>query len=591
MASPWNSVLNTNYAPTDDEAIQIRAFCEKPQQKVWEIDREIQQLRERLNDLLHERGALVEMLEHHKALVSPVRRLSPEMLQQIFFCCLPVDRNPAVHPSEAPLLLGRICRLWREIANSTPRLWSAIHIVIPSKENASLASARYDALRTWLGRSGATPLHISLRAHLPTEDILPFPFADYIVGFSTRWSSVTLALPMAVILRLCSNVNGSVPILDTVRFDCVDMSPPRFIPNIDGLSEPDTTNDTYVISQFVLRNPSIRHYSLTQQSRQEGHWQLICQCDPIAQLFLCQESPSSLKLETLTLSLPLDIMFTGLQPILDLLSALPHLKRCSLRCCVERGASEIPLRPTPVALHALEELSLGITMRNSWGDESYLLPNLFANLLLPRITNMRILSGITSDPTRAFTSFTQLLIRSSASLQRLSVQIPDESDVFLTLIPVLEASPELRELTVRELNRWGNLPSQGQNLGLGNQVLQVLSTLSASTSLLCPQLDKLSLFVLSDSYPTDPFLTSFFMVRRLSPAQCNLLASFCVRCIDSLGHWSDELMAPIEYKLTNEVESMVNELKQNGMTIEMSKPIMKWINPSGPYLGLETPDD
>ena len=83
------------------------------------------------------------------------------------------------------------------------------------------------------------------------------------------------------------------------------------------------------------------------------------------------------------------------------------------------------------------------------------------------------------------------------------------------------------------------------------------------------------------------------MVRRLSPGQCNLLASFCVRCIDNLGHWSDwtELKAPIEYKLTNEVESMVTELKQNGMTIDMSKPIVKWIDPSGPYLGLETPDD
>ena len=119
---------------------------------------------------------------------------------------------------------------------------------------------------------------------------------------------------------------------------------------------------------------------------------------------------------------------------------------------MERGASEVPLHPKPVALHALEELSLGITTGNNWGDESYLLPNLFANLLLPRLTIMRILSGITSDPTRAFTGLTQLLIRSSASLQRLYVQTLDGSDAFLTLIPVLESSPELRELTIRELN-------------------------------------------------------------------------------------------------------------------------------------------
>ncbi|KAF8975690.1 hypothetical protein BDQ17DRAFT_243512 [Cyathus striatus] len=33
---------------------------------------------------------------------------------------------------EAPMLLTRICSSWRRIALSTPRIWSAIHIVLPN---------------------------------------------------------------------------------------------------------------------------------------------------------------------------------------------------------------------------------------------------------------------------------------------------------------------------------------------------------------------------------------------------------------------------------------------------------------------------
>ncbi|KAJ7166753.1 hypothetical protein C8R46DRAFT_876343, partial [Mycena filopes] len=56
------------------------------------------------------------------AIVYPVLALPVEITGEIFMRCLP--EFPA-HPSGtiAPMLLTRICRQWRNIACSTPRLW------------------------------------------------------------------------------------------------------------------------------------------------------------------------------------------------------------------------------------------------------------------------------------------------------------------------------------------------------------------------------------------------------------------------------------------------------------------------------------
>ncbi|KAF8217141.1 hypothetical protein K438DRAFT_1496969, partial [Mycena galopus ATCC 62051] len=58
----------------------------------------------------------------------PIFTIPVEIISEIFLHCLPAPSLPAadaVHPSTtlAPLLLGQICRMWREIAYHNPRLW------------------------------------------------------------------------------------------------------------------------------------------------------------------------------------------------------------------------------------------------------------------------------------------------------------------------------------------------------------------------------------------------------------------------------------------------------------------------------------
>jgi hypothetical protein len=152
--------LNTNYAPMDDEREDILRLCIEPLQEIERIDDEIKRLTSR-------RNALQFFVDAHRQLLSPIRRLPPEVLQRIFVGCLPEHPSyPAMHSSIAPVLLGRICSRWRDIAYGTAELWSSIHVVIPDLKvgphEAELADLRLTAMTEWLGRSGSLPLRISV---------------------------------------------------------------------------------------------------------------------------------------------------------------------------------------------------------------------------------------------------------------------------------------------------------------------------------------------------------------------------------------------------------------------------------------------
>ncbi|KAJ7764308.1 hypothetical protein B0H16DRAFT_1526680, partial [Mycena metata] len=76
-------------------------------------------------------ASLTTYLNGYNALLSPIRRLPLDVMQEIFLACTSTHRNCVMSALEAPVLLGRICSSWRSIALSTPRLWARLHVVEP----------------------------------------------------------------------------------------------------------------------------------------------------------------------------------------------------------------------------------------------------------------------------------------------------------------------------------------------------------------------------------------------------------------------------------------------------------------------------
>ncbi|KAJ7048238.1 hypothetical protein C8F01DRAFT_1380638 [Mycena amicta] len=233
MSSPFAPHFNTNYCPTDDELAEIKSLLIEPRTRLRVLDETIRKLQE-------ERDELSAYIATHEALISPMRRVPQDILQEIFLECLPKDRNCAMSAFEAPVLLGRICSEWRALAFQTPALWSRIHIVEPATSTwrsvNSLAARntkmlqRLSAIKLWLARSGQCPLSISIKqdeavhrfTHLDISSLRSELFSA-VIPYASRWNKIELSLPLAhepeTFNKLVQLTAEAVPLLRSVSLD------------------------------------------------------------------------------------------------------------------------------------------------------------------------------------------------------------------------------------------------------------------------------------------------------------------------------------------------------------------------------------
>ncbi|KAH6911006.1 hypothetical protein BKA70DRAFT_1560202 [Coprinopsis sp. MPI-PUGE-AT-0042] len=130
--SPFQDRLGSNYVPRSDETSVIQKLIGVVEPQIVSLDAEIEALKKR-------RAIYASFVADHRALISPIRHMPPDILRNIFSHCVPYDTpDKVMQASEAPLLLVQICRHWRDLALKTPTLWSTIFlkIPVPPKENS-----------------------------------------------------------------------------------------------------------------------------------------------------------------------------------------------------------------------------------------------------------------------------------------------------------------------------------------------------------------------------------------------------------------------------------------------------------------------
>ncbi|KAJ7488415.1 hypothetical protein FB451DRAFT_1167851 [Mycena latifolia] len=220
--------LGTNWLPSASERNVLQEFCTAVLQKISSISAQQQALQIRFDSLHH-------LVDPYLALISPMRALPPEILQEIFMACLPTSHNAIMHTTEAPLLFGRVCSAWRTISLSTPALWSSVHIVfsdlvdeiintvgLPSDQELLAyprVVQRRVGLQIWLQRSRNCPLSISLWHDCVLSRHIP-AFADTI--FPHRHRLKSLKVPDPVLCGLYYLSPDELPMLEVV--DILDTS-------------------------------------------------------------------------------------------------------------------------------------------------------------------------------------------------------------------------------------------------------------------------------------------------------------------------------------------------------------------------------
>ncbi|KAJ7134875.1 hypothetical protein C8R44DRAFT_609911, partial [Mycena epipterygia] len=238
MSSPFAARLGTNYCPKDKEIAEIKALLIESSLRLERLDDEIAGMQKAIDKLTAERDALGAYVEGHKALISPVRQLPLDIIQEIFTACIPTHRNCVMSASEAPVLLGRICSSWRTLSLSTPRLWARLHIVEPTRPHAVTSALfeeklaqRLETTKSWLGRSGQCPLSISLECGYPPHNTPThtYRFLRALIPFASRWEHISFTTSQAALETLLRITETDVPILKSVALDQRPYNPPQSV--------------------------------------------------------------------------------------------------------------------------------------------------------------------------------------------------------------------------------------------------------------------------------------------------------------------------------------------------------------------------
>ncbi|KAJ7130734.1 hypothetical protein C8R43DRAFT_1024765 [Mycena crocata] len=163
--------------------------------RLVDLQKQIQDTQRLLNALQKEAKGIQDDLS---SIVYPILSIPNEITAEIFRHCMPVDGRVVPSVSDAPLVLARICRHWRQIALSMSHLWSGIRIDF----GQTAVSEHMLIMGQWFQLAKTSPLSIVLewtaRAYPCNNNQLGLneDFIGALESVSSRLSRVTVQIHM-----------------------------------------------------------------------------------------------------------------------------------------------------------------------------------------------------------------------------------------------------------------------------------------------------------------------------------------------------------------------------------------------------------
>ncbi|ESK90582.1 hypothetical protein Moror_4251 [Moniliophthora roreri MCA 2997] len=468
LESPFINRFGTNFAPSPEEISKIQELLDEPEKRLEALEAEISRLQS-------QREELKFFIDNHRSLLSPIRRISTDILREVFMRCLPEDYLPTNDICEAPLLLTSICRSWHEVAISTPRLWNRIHISLRyplSPVNnffRSWMQTSSEGLKLWLERSGKVPLTLSLRTspgwgrqrggHTYGDTAeLEGLYADFfrlLFPYASRWKSLSLTVTPAVRDVLGELSVGKLTLLEEFKMN------PDYITDLGAWE---------ALSIIFRHSPSLHVLHLT-----GAPLELPIPWGNLTEVVLNSSFPGEL--------LPSQAI-----QVLSLSSA--SLRRCVLHLQLSRG-SVLPSQDTPVVLPYLH--TLDIRFRSVRVEYTGLtsaviseLEHLFGAIVAPMLKNISLTNQAFLPEAFNRLPFLDFLRRSACSLSSLHL------DLRVTAIAVvmsLQQVPSLIELKIRGVTarEWSEEAESPAPL---SDFFHALTPSSMNTSaVVCPNLE------------------------------------------------------------------------------------------------------
>ncbi|KAF8161777.1 hypothetical protein K438DRAFT_1859426 [Mycena galopus ATCC 62051] len=191
--------------------------------RLAELDTQIAEHRRELRELEEARTAVERELH---AIPFPVLKLPAEITAEIFTHCLPwfihLDPDEAIDesPDIAPRVFTRVCRTWRDIALTTPRLWSTLAMIFESIPPQAISNPRSveGFIDRWLARAGQCPLSLVFRDEGLEVELVHQVLGNVLRRYSHRLHYLELYIAEGPLLQLGLG-SLTFPLLESVSLD------------------------------------------------------------------------------------------------------------------------------------------------------------------------------------------------------------------------------------------------------------------------------------------------------------------------------------------------------------------------------------
>ncbi|KAF9541490.1 hypothetical protein CPC08DRAFT_717131 [Agrocybe pediades] len=205
------------------------------------IDKSVNNAVAHLKELLSRQQQLRTQINNTHSPV--IRDLPPEILSKVFYSCFSDEMasengEPAKGDVGIPFKLGAVCRTWRQVAWSSPELWT---VIVFNKHSSTAFNAcnQHLMIKERIERSGSLPLYISLYEHAEEDDDDDYDYDDdeegkgkgqececwetslrLLAQCSHRWKDVKMDLLRGSFKYIASNFKFKPPIRKlTLRSD------------------------------------------------------------------------------------------------------------------------------------------------------------------------------------------------------------------------------------------------------------------------------------------------------------------------------------------------------------------------------------
>jgi hypothetical protein len=279
---------------------------------------QIDLLRAKLDQLVAERDGIAERVQQYTAVLSPIRRVPPELICEVFAWTLPFTGRVAGDAvNQPPWYLGHISRPWRDIALAYPTLWNSITLpdsrLDPHQSTPTLASVETQLLRS---------ANASLAVDFTWSNAFDVtPFLDMLLKHSNRWASIRLFCDpdsRILLFDLLQPIKGRLSRLNKLEF----------------ISDP---GDTFDVSSDVFSiAPSLREALFAEPSFNRYSSPLLLPWRQITRyrgIFKVQQQLEALRVAPNLIECGIGFQEWGGPPLDDASITLPHLHRLY----VERG--------------------------------------------------------------------------------------------------------------------------------------------------------------------------------------------------------------------------------------------------------------